>query len=49
MEPPDRSDPPGKNRRRVTRPDMTRTPYYVALIEHDVGSLYGVRFPDLPG
>ncbi|MCL2716932.1 MAG: type II toxin-antitoxin system HicB family antitoxin [Alphaproteobacteria bacterium] len=26
-----------------------RKPLYVALIEHDKGSLYGVRFPDLPG
>jgi len=27
----------------------TKAPHYVGLIEHDKGSLYGVRFPDLPG
>ena len=28
---------------------MTKTNYYVAIVEHDEGSLYGVRFPDLKG
>ncbi|MCL2715330.1 MAG: type II toxin-antitoxin system HicB family antitoxin [Alphaproteobacteria bacterium] len=28
---------------------MAKKQNYVALIEHDKGTLYGVRFPDLPG
>lgn len=27
----------------------SKTERYVALIEHEPGTLYGVRFPDLPG